>query len=486
MPMNAPTVVIGAGLAGLAATLALAHAGHSVVLIEAGETVGGCCSTTQIDGFTFNNGAMYVAVPSLLRHAFGRLGLDFDALVPLAPIAHPIQSHLDDGTVVHLTDATTSWVTGPSGEQQTQALRAGLNRLQMQWGPIYRKLVTQILPQEPSLWHSLRHLGLYLPRMGGQVDSLISQYFPDAKLQAAISATLLYTGIAPDKLPATQIIGLLALLEEGFHLPKGGMGAISNALHRHLPTSAVSIRRGQRVRRIELAANKVCAIVLANGEQLQAQRVLATISGFDVVRNLLPSAAVPRKLARAASRATLSHRAVSIQLGCSAPDLPDSFIINHVPGMEHQGLMHKSVTGRPDYFSYTVPTQVSPGLAPDGRQIIELFAPVSGADPASDWTPQMTQETVRLHLDAIRHRIPGLQVEAMRVVDPHGFACERHLYEGALYGVAPGTAPHHYFPHFSGIGGLYLAGQTTFPGYGVSTAVWSGIQAADAMMHDAR
>lgn len=484
--MNKPVIVIGAGLAGLAATLKLSRAGHNVVLIEAGETVGGSCSTTQMDGFTFNNGAMYLAVPSLLRHAFGRLGLDFDAMVPLAAIAQPIESHLDDGTVVHLTDAASSWVAGPRGEQQTQVLRAGLNRLQSRWGSIYCKLIRDVLPQEPSLWHSLRHLGLYLPRMGGQVDSLIKRYFPDAKLQAAISATLLYTGIAPDKLPATQIIGLLALLEEGFHLPHGGMGAISTALYSHLPTSAVTIRLGQRVRQIELAADKVCAVVLAEGERLETQRVLTTVSGFDVVRNLLPPGAVPQPLALAASRATLSHRAVSIQLGCSMPDLPDSFIINHVPAMEHQGLMHKAVTGRPDFFSYTVPTHVSPGLAPDGRQIIELFAPVSGADTAADWTPQMTEETVRLHLDAIRHRIPGLHVEAMRVMDPLGFARQRHLYDGALYGVAPGTPPHHYFPHFSGIDGLYLAGQTTFPGYGVATAIWSGIQAAAALMQDRR
>nr|WP_193086829.1 FAD-dependent oxidoreductase [Advenella sp. FME57] len=485
--VNVPTVVIGAGLAGLAASLALARAGHNVVLVEAGETFGGCCSATHIDGFTFNNGAMYVAVPSLLRHGFQRLGLDFEALVPLQGITRPMQSHLDDGTVVHLTDASNSWVAGPRGEQReqsTQILRVGLNRLQTQWGPIYRKLIHEILPQEPSLWHSLRHLGLYLPRMGGRVDSLIKTYFPDVGLQAAVSATLLYTGIAADKLPATQIIGLLALLEEGFHLPSGGMSAIGEALYRHLPPSNVSIRWGQRVVRIEMAADKVCAVVLTNGERLQTQRILTTISGFDVVRNLLPQNAVPQPLTRIANRTSLSHRAVSIQLGCSGVEFPNSFMINHVPGMEHQGRMHRTVTTRPDYCSYSVPTQVLPDLAPDGKQIIEMFAPVSSVDSASGWTPQMTDKAVQLHVDALRHRMPGMQIESMRVMDPDGFVRQRHLYEGALYGVAPGTPPHHFFPHRSGIGGLYLAGQTTFPGYGVSTAVWSGIQAAHAMIQD--
>lgn len=484
--MNSPTVVIGAGLAGLAATLALARAGHSVVLAEAGDTFGGCCSTTQSDGFTFNNGAVYVAVPSLLRQGFQRLGLDLDAEVSLVGIARPLESHLEDGTVVHLADAGTSWVAGSRGTQQTQVLQEGLARLQRQWGPIYRTLIEDILPREPSLWHSLFHLGRYLPRMGGHVDSLIRSCFPDAGVQAAVSSTLLYAGMPPDRLPTTQIIGLLALLEEGFHLPRGGMGAISEALFRHLPPSNVSVRWGQRVQRIEMTGGKVGAVVFASGERLEAQRVLATISGFDVARHLLPSGSLPRPLARAARTAPLSHRAVSIQLGCSGAARPGSFIVNHVPSMERQGLLHRTVSGRPDGFSYTVPTQVLPELASEGKSIIELFAPATGIETASDWTPQMTETTAGLYIDALKRRMPGLEVEAVRVLDPSAFAGRRHLYEGALYGIAPGAAPHQFFPHRSGIAGLYLAGQTTFPGYGVSTAIWSGIQAAQSMLQDDR
>ncbi|KWN63782.1 hypothetical protein WM24_14485 [Burkholderia ubonensis] len=72
------------------------------------------------------------------------------------------------------------------------------------------------------------------------------------------------------------------------------------------------------------------------------------------------------------------------------------------------------------------------------------------------------------------------------MADPRDFASERHLYEGALYGMAPGTAPDKFFPHRAGLRGLYLGGQTTFPGYGVPTAMFSGIQAAEAAMQDMR
>jgi len=76
-------VVVGAGLSGLAASVALARQGIDVVLAEAGEAIGGCCSTVGEQGFTFNNGAVYVAVPALLRSGFSRLGMDFDREVEL-------------------------------------------------------------------------------------------------------------------------------------------------------------------------------------------------------------------------------------------------------------------------------------------------------------------------------------------------------------------------------------------------------------------
>ncbi|MET3620174.1 phytoene dehydrogenase-like protein [Burkholderia ambifaria] len=98
----------------------------------------------------------------------------------------------------------------------------------------------------------------------------------------------------------------------------------------------------------------------------------------------------------------------------------------------------------------------------------------------------MTQAAVCDYLGAMQVHLPGLRIESVRVTDPRDFASGRHLYEGALYGIAPGTTPDKFFPHRSGVGGLYLGGQTTFPGYGVPTAILSGIQAAEAAVQDMR
>ena len=71
------------------------------------------------------------------------------------------------------------------------------------------------------------------------------------------------------------------------------------------------------------------------------------------------------------------------------------------------------------------------------------------------------------------------------MLDPSAFAGARHLYEGALYGIAPGATPDKFFPHRTSLEGLYLTGQTTFPGFGVPSAILSGIQTAEAVIRDA-
>lgn len=483
---NSPVIVVGAGLAGLAAALNLARSGLDVMVVEASDAVGGCCSTDRISGYTFNNGAVYVAVPSALRTAFRRLGLDFDVEVELAPIAHPHRTILDDGTTIHLSSVDSSFVEGVDARERTGRLRDELAAFQRRWGPVYRTLVRDVLPAEPSLPRVLGRMWKYLPRMAGSVERLISAHFRDPAVQTAVASTLLYTGTAPARLPASQIVGFMALLEEGFHLPRGGMGAIPAALHRAAEAHGVTVRCGEKVDRIVVSDGRVTGVELAGGELIEAHYVVASCSGFEVATHLLPDAVAPARLKRRAGRSPLSHRAVSIQIGCHGMTDPGAFVVNHVPPMASQGRMHEAAPGVPRWLAYTNPVRTLPELAPDGHAVIELYAPVGGIASASEWTDAMTRETVAEHIEALERKLPGLAVDTMRVIDPTGFARQRHLYEGALYGIAPGANPLQFFPHRTRIDGLYLAGQTTFPGYGVPSAILSGLQASDALLSEAR
>ncbi len=57
-----------------------------------------------------------------------------------------------------------------------------------------------------------------------------------------------------------------------------------------------------------------------------------------------------------------------------------------------------------------------------------------------------------------------------------------HLYRGALYGLSPAARPTELFPRRPPIGGLLLAGQSTYPGYGVGPSMMSGLFAATDLL----
>src|SRR5690242_13536238 len=101
---SAPVLVIGAGVAGLAAANRLTHCGFPVMVFEANDKVGGCCATTTIDGYTFNDGALFLGIIQLLDHGFTTLGLNRRELLPLRKITANSSTTLPDGTVVTLRE----------------------------------------------------------------------------------------------------------------------------------------------------------------------------------------------------------------------------------------------------------------------------------------------------------------------------------------------------------------------------------------------
>jgi len=77
-------------------------------------------------------------------------------------------------------------------------------------------------------------------------------------------------------------------------------------------------------------------------------------------------------------------------------------------------------------------------------------------------------------------RVHDLDIVVSRVRTQKDFRDQMHLYQGALYGLSPAIPPQELFPQRSPIRGLFLAGQSTYPCYGIAPAIMSGIFAAEA------
>jgi phytoene dehydrogenase-like protein len=62
-------VIVGAGLAGLTAARTIQRAGHSVVVLEAQDAVGGRVRTDEVDGFLLDRGFQVMLTNSTCAHS---------------------------------------------------------------------------------------------------------------------------------------------------------------------------------------------------------------------------------------------------------------------------------------------------------------------------------------------------------------------------------------------------------------------------------
>src|SRR5689334_24473490 len=83
-------VVIGAGAGGLFTAARLSHAGYKTLVVESKDKVGGRASTTVIDGFAVNDGAIVIEVGGITQATCEEVGAKFEIREPSPPILYRI------------------------------------------------------------------------------------------------------------------------------------------------------------------------------------------------------------------------------------------------------------------------------------------------------------------------------------------------------------------------------------------------------------
>jgi phytoene desaturase len=472
--------VIGGGVSGLSAGGLLSRKGLRVKVFEANDKIGGCCSTTNIEGFTFNDGAVYLGFPGILGHVFEKLNLDRHSILPLRKIiAH--QTTLPDGTVVSIGEKFKVRVRRNAGEVDTVRLKRELKKMMEKWEPVLRLFEGDIFIH-PFLFPRLISKMLpHMHKLQGTVGSEIEKLFSDKTVRAAMAGALLFNGLPPHKMPVILIIGLMAILSEGFYLPEGGMGKIPEALSQCLRKNGGEIFLKSKVHKILVKNGRVFGLEIDGRGLIEVDAVISTTSGMETFSSLLKSEDLPGGMRRKVQKAPLSHNAISIQLGLSNVIDGCSHSNSILPMMKDLAKFFIPKGDEVKWFIYFVPTVTMPQLALRGGSIIEMFPAIRQDRPAENWDEEKTGIVVESALHALS-RLHKIDIAVKRILSPKDFQAKMHLYKGAIYGLSATADFRAQFPHISGVPGLYQAGQTTYPGYGVAPAAMSGIFAAETLL----
>jgi phytoene dehydrogenase-like protein len=263
-------VVIGGGPNGLAAAITLARAGRSVTLLEGAPTVGGGVRSAErtLPGFVHD-------ICSAI-HPFGRASPFFAALVlerhglrwidpPLA-IAHP----LDDGTaaVIARDVATTAAGLGPDAG----AYRRLMGSIVHDWDRLMPNVLAPFrVPLHPMQALRMARFGM----LALQPATALAGRFRGAHARALIAGCAAHSFLRLDERVsgAAALVMLASAHANGWPLPEGGAGRITDALAAELVALGGRIETNRPVARLDdLPAHHVALFDVA-------PRHLAVIAG---------------------------------------------------------------------------------------------------------------------------------------------------------------------------------------------------------------
>src|SRR5687768_5459628 len=91
-------VVVGAGLAGLAAALHLAGRGRTVTVVERDPVPGGRAGRRDVDGYLLDTGPSVLTMPDIVADTLAAVGDSLESRLELLPVAPAYRAHFADGT----------------------------------------------------------------------------------------------------------------------------------------------------------------------------------------------------------------------------------------------------------------------------------------------------------------------------------------------------------------------------------------------------
>lgn len=474
-------VVVGAGLAGLSATLHLLGAGRDVTVIEAAGGPGGRAGRSTMEGYTYDAGATVLTMPELVDEALHAVGESLADRVRLVALDPAYRAQFADGSEIFVhtdAEAMAAEVRRVAGAREA----AGYLRLRAWLTELYRVQRDRFIGANFD-----SPLDLLVPQLGnlvalggfGRLAPAIDRFLTDDRLRRLFSFQSLYAGVPPRRALAAYAVIAYMDTVAGVFFPRGGVAAVAGAMADAAAGAGAKLRYGQPVERLERRGSRVVAVHTA-GERIPCDAVVLTPE-LPVSYRLLGR--TPRRPVRL----RWSPSAVVLHAGLTRtwPRLGHHTVF--FGAAWDRTFEEITATGRlmsDPSLLVTQPTATDPTLAPDGRHQVSVLAPCPNLETGRiDWDrvgPAYRDELVRT-LEARGLAGFDAAVEVERLVTPAGWAAQG-LAAGTPFSLAHTfrqTGPFRPRNLISGVDNAILAGCGTTPGVGIPPVLISGRLAAE-------
>ncbi len=479
--------VIGGGMAGMSAALALSSQGHAVTLIEQHERLGGKLRQATFGDQRIDCGPTVFTLKPVFDRLFGLVNERIEDHVNLKQ-ANILARHfwLDHAPfdLYSNVDKTCEQVDAVFNAQEADNYRKFASQTQAVFDTLDHTFMQTQKPTPLSLTFSHGLTGvlkLWQTQPFKTLWASLAKDFNSPHIRQLFARYATYCGSSPFQAPATLM--LIAHAErQGVWYLEDGMYSLVQAIQRLMEKQNVHILLNTKVTNIASNANgSVKSVTINNAQTRLADAVVFAGDTADLTAGSFgkrPQQAVPSRTDASLSAITRSELATTEGLQLSHHNV---FFSDNYP-LEFEELFEQQrVPSHPTLYVCAQDRGDAKDIDGPERLFTLANAP---ATPLSDEVIQQTVSSIPTWLKQY-----GLALESNVVPksdSPNTFAQLFPSTQGALYG----RPTHGMMGSFqrpgsrSRLKGLYLAGASVHPGAGIPMVCLSGMLAADAVQQD--
>jgi phytoene dehydrogenase-like protein len=493
-------VVIGGGHNGLVASAYLARAGLKVVVLERRHVLGGAAVTEEVfPGFRFSVASYVVSLlrPEIVRELeLPKHGLE---ILPL------------DGTFTPLDDDYL-WRVNDHGHTLRELRR---------WSPSemarFVKPILSMTPPDPGRFHprewlpvarlarafndlSQEQQAVFVQLMTMSAADFLDQWFETDPLKATMSASGIIGTFQGIRSPGTAYVLLHHYMGEidgvlrAWGIPRGGTGAVSNAIADAARSLGVEIRTEAPVERILTRGDEVKGAVTSSGDEVIGRVTLSSLDPHQTFVRLVQPGVLDASFLEELGR--YRYRGSSGKVNLALDGLPEFTClpgdgdhlrgaISFSPSVDYMELAYDDAKSgrfsRRPYIDTVIPTLVDPSMAPPGKHVMSCFvqyAPYRLAD-GNEWDDARREAFGETVVDTIAERAPNIRDRILyaQVLTPKDIEDQFGLSEGNIFQgelsleqlffnrPVPGWARYR-----TPLQNLWMCGSATHPGGGIMGA----------------
>ncbi|WP_304517575.1 1-hydroxycarotenoid 3,4-desaturase CrtD [Cecembia rubra] len=478
--MSKKAIVIGAGIAGLAAATRLIHKGYQVQVFEANSYPGGKLSEIEKKGYRFDAGPSLFTLPDQVEELFLLSGKNPSEHFQYIKL--PVACHYfwEDGNQIkawsdinRFADEVESKLGEPA-ENIRKALKSSAF-IYEHLSPLFmhrslHKLNTWTNKDALKSYLKIGKLGIF-----STMNKANEKKFTHSKMVQLFNRYATYNGSNPYESPATLNIIPHLEFNIGAFFPKKGMHDITQSIYRLAQELGVNFIFNSKVDEI-LVENKKAIGVLVNGQKYLSDIIVNNMDMVNAYKSILKKQKQPKFLLNQPKSSSALIFYWGIKKKFPELDLHNIlFSDNYKEEFEH--IFHKKSIYHDPTIYINITSVYKPDDAPEG--CMNWFTMINVPNnQGQDWD-SMIQEA-RKQIIAKVNRILKTDIESMieveDLLDPRTIESRTSSANGALYGNSSNNMYSAFLRHAnysSDIKNLYFCGGSVHPGGGIPLCLLS-------------